>query len=69
MSNATIVATAAGRVCGVHSWTEGFKPLKCPRKVATEDDILAVALWLEKHGKPEEALAYLELHLDRPAVQ
>ena len=66
MSKATLVATADGHVCGVHSWTEGFTALKCPtRKVRTEDDVLAVALWLEKHGRQDEALAYLEHFIER----
>jgi len=70
MHKATVVATENGRVLGVHTWTEGFKPLKCPRKrVMTEDDILAVALWFEKHGQEDAALAFLELHVDLPRVQ
>jgi hypothetical protein len=67
MSKSTIV-TAAGRIRGVLTWTEGFKALKRPRTQPTEDDILATALWLEKHGQPDEALAFLERCLDEPHV-
>lgn len=70
MSNAAIVATADGRVCGVHSWTEGFRALSPPRKRRpSEDDILASALWLEKHGRGDEALAYIERFVDLPRIQ
>ncbi len=69
MSTATLVVTADGRVCGVHDWTGGFKSLQRPRVVWTEDRILAVALWLEKHGKADEALAFTERFVDRPRVQ
>lgn len=60
MCETKLVVSADGHVRGVHDWTGGFKPLKCPRKKATEDDILAIALRLEKAGQQEEALAYIE---------
>ena len=70
MSTATVVVTADGHICGVHSWTEGYRPLATPRKRRpSENDILATALWLEKHGRGEEALAYIERFVDLPSIQ
>jgi len=61
VAETTIIVTAAGHVRGVRDWTEGFKPLKCPRKSVTEDVVLAVAVRLESRGLHDEA----ELLLDR----
>lgn len=44
---------------GVHSFTDGFVPAPKP-KLKSEDDILAHALWLERHGRECEALAFLD---------
>jgi hypothetical protein len=59
MSQPALVVVS-GRVVGVYSWTEGFRPLQCPRKALTEEDVLAIALRLEKRGMQEEALAFIE---------
>ena len=61
MAETTIIVTAAGHVRGVRDWTEGFKPLKCPRKPATEEIVLEIAVRLERRGLHDEA----ELLLDR----
>ena len=44
---------------GVFSFTTGFiaSPKREPR---TEDEILAEALWLERHGRDDEALRLLD---------
>jgi hypothetical protein len=55
MCETTIVVTADGRVCGVHSWTGGFVPLKCPRKPVTQDTVLEFAVHLERRGLRDEA--------------
>ena len=60
MCEATIIATADGHVRGVHSWTEGFTPLKCPRKAVTEDSVLACAVRLERRGLHDEAALLLD---------
>lgn len=54
---------ARPRAIGIHSFTTGFisSPELTPR---TESDILAKALWLERHGREDEA----ELLLDRYCV-
>ncbi len=61
MCNTTIVVTADGHVRGVQDWTEGFKPLKCPRKPVTEEAVLEIAVRLERRGLHDEA----EFLLDR----
>ncbi|MBI2030813.1 hypothetical protein HYT05_04285 [Candidatus Kaiserbacteria bacterium] len=58
-----VVLSADGRVCGVHDWTEGAKPLTPPHKPATEDDILARAVWLDRRGQNDEAEALLDRYL------
>lgn len=63
MCHATLVATADGHVRGVLSWTEGFKPLICPRKPVTEDAILALAVRLERRGLHDEAETLLDRYL------
>ena len=68
MSHADIVI-ANGVIVGVHSWTEGFRALKCPKKALTEDDVLAVALWLEKRGMQDEALALIERFVEYHRLQ
>ncbi len=60
MSNAKLVLSADGHVFGVHSWTDGFVAIKCPRKCMTEDDALAIALWLANRGLREEAEEFIE---------
>lgn len=60
MCHATIVATEDGRVLGVLTWTDGFKPIKCPRKPATEDSVLAYAVRLERRGLHDEAALLLD---------
>jgi hypothetical protein len=61
MCETTIVVDADGHICGVRSWTMGFKTLKCPRKAVTEDQILVIAVQLERRGLHDEA----DLLLDR----
>ena len=55
MCHATIVATANGHVRGVLSWTEGYKPLRCPRKPVTVDYVLELAVRLERRGLHDQA--------------
>ena len=53
-----VICSDKGRV-GYFSFTTGF--VASPQPVLkSEDDILAHALWLERHGREEEALAFLE---------
>lgn len=63
MCEVTVVTTADGHVRGTHDWVEGFKPLACPRRPLGENDVLARALYLERHGLPEEANELLEEYL------
>ncbi len=61
MCNAAIIVTPDGHVRGVHDWTEGFKPLKCPHKQhVSEDDVFAIALRFEKRGLFAEAEEVLD---------
>lgn len=65
MCETKIVTTTDGSVLGTYSFTGGFQPVVAPRKRRLgEADILATALWLERQGKPEEAMAFLERHVD-----
>ena len=49
---------------GVYSWTDGLKTRREESLVETarksEDHLLQVCLWLEKHGQKEAALDLLE---------
>jgi hypothetical protein len=65
MSQTKLVASDNGRVLGIHTWTDGYVPIQCPKKAQTEADVLATALWLEKRGMQEEALAYIERFFER----
>ncbi len=58
------VISIDGRVIGTHDFVRGFVALKCPRRSVSDDDILAFALYMEKSGYPDEALAFLERSLD-----
>lgn len=49
-----------GQVMGVVSFTTGFVPRKKSVNKLSEVDVLSRALWLEKHGKAEEADALLD---------
>jgi hypothetical protein len=63
MSQTSVISTADGHIHGVHDWTEGYKPLKCPRKVVGEDDVLAYAVWLERRGFGDVAEEILERYI------
>ena len=70
MCETKIVTTTDGSILGTYSFTGGFQPVVVPRKRRlSDDDKLATALWLERQGKPEEAMAYLERHLDGNPLQ
>jgi hypothetical protein len=47
------VAHVGGRL-GVFSWTDGFKPARLPQSVS-ETDVLSRCMWLERHGRDDEA--------------
>lgn len=55
MCQTTVVVTANGRVRGVYSWTDGFKPVTQPRKAVTQDTVLEYAVRLERRGLRDEA--------------
>jgi hypothetical protein len=55
-----IANTTTGHVVGVHSWTEGFVPLKCPVRRLTEREAVAHAMWLELHISSECALEFID---------
>lgn len=53
-----------GGVAAVFSWSDGFsvrqeEPLLAQAR-KSDDDLLRVCLWLEHHGREEEAIALLE---------
>ncbi|MBM3260785.1 hypothetical protein FJY93_00005 [Candidatus Kaiserbacteria bacterium] len=58
-----VVLSADGRICGVHDWTEGPKPLTPPRKIVTQDDVLARAVWLDRRGQSDEADELLDRYI------
>lgn len=49
-----------GAVVGVFSFTTGFVRRKCTPHRMTETDVLAMALWLERHNRPEEGEVLIE---------
>ncbi len=63
MCEVIVVTTADGHIRGTHDWVKGFKPLVCPHRSSSENDVLARALYLERHGLPEEANDLLEKYL------
>ncbi len=69
MCQESIVATAEGHVRGVHDWTEGFKPLRCPRRRLSEDDVQALSLMLARRGRREESNEILERFCDGYCIE
>ncbi len=55
------ILVARPHFVGVFSFTTGFTASP-PKRPKTEDEILLYALYLEKKGCVEEALAFLERH-------
>ena len=49
------IIMSQGAVVGVSSFTTGFVPRKSTTRPTSEKDVLAHALWLERHGRCEEA--------------
>lgn len=50
-----------GVVVGTYSFTTGFCPRqRAVRKLTCEGDVLAACLWLENHGKADEAEMLLQ---------
>lgn len=43
-----------------YSWTTGVVEVKPPKRVMTDDDALAYAMFLNRRGMPEEAEAFLD---------
>lgn len=50
-----ITSSTTGAVLGVSSWTTGFVPHKRTTRKMSERDVLSMALWLENHGRRDEA--------------
>ncbi len=49
------IIITSGVVVGAFSFTTGFVPRKCTTSRMSEKDVLARALWLERHGRQDEA--------------
>ena len=49
------IVTQQGVVVGVTSFTTGFVSRKDPTRRMSEKDVLALALWLTRHGQCDEA--------------
>ena len=49
------IIVQCGVVVGAFSFTTGFVPRKCTTLRTSENDVLARALWLERHGRQDEA--------------
>jgi hypothetical protein len=58
MPHMAIVAQRNSKLV-LYSWTTGIVPVKIPKRVMTDDDVLAYALYLSRRGKSEEAEAFL----------
>ena len=59
------IITKNGKVVAVYSWTTGLVKVARPKTFASEEQILAHALYLEKHGRSEEAVDFLDRALAR----
>ncbi|MDB5224867.1 MAG: hypothetical protein JWO43_489 [Candidatus Adlerbacteria bacterium] len=59
------ITTPEGNPLYIHDWADGPKLLRAPRRVKTDDEVQCEALWLERHGKKEEAEDILERHCSR----
>lgn len=44
----------------VFSWTTGITKVSAPRRICTDDDASAYALYLVRHGQIEEAEVFLD---------
>jgi hypothetical protein len=53
-----------GRVL-IPSFVDGGRIKRAPARRMSEQDIMARALWLERHGQPEEAWNFLDETLGR----
>ncbi len=53
-----------GRVL-IPSFVDGGRIKRMPVRRQSEQDIMARALWLERHGRPEEAWNFLDQALER----
>ena len=49
-----------GAVVGIVSFTTGFVPRQCTARRMSEDDVQAQALWLERHGRNDDAEMLIE---------
>ena len=49
------IIISSGVVVGAFSFTTGFVPRKCTTLRTSENDVLARALWLERHSRQDEA--------------
>jgi hypothetical protein len=58
-----IIMRVKGRL-GVASWTHGFMPTPLP-PLKTEQEFLLHLVWLERHGRSEEADQLLERYCRR----
>ena len=64
------IVSLNGSVVAVYSWTTGYKKVARPKTFSSEEQILAHALYLERHGRHEEAEDFLDralAHLSRTA--
>lgn len=59
----TQIVLQNGRVAGTLSWTVGFVELSPPPMKWTDTDVLARCIYLEKHGRQQEALELLDRYL------
>ncbi len=62
--NAAVVVDAEGKAAGIISWVNGIQPTKVPRFKMTDDDILARAMYLAKHGEREAGNELLDLYCE-----
>jgi len=59
-----IILSANGTVLGTTSWTTGFVPVRRAKRVLSEDDVLATALWIERHCGTQTALDFLDEYFE-----
>lgn len=54
------IVISNGLVVGAVSFTTGFVPLKRTLRKMSECDVLAMAMWLENHGRQDEGLTLID---------
>ena len=64
MALATILKSRHNNTLLVYSWTSCVIRVKFPKRIMTDDDALAYAMYLSRRGREEEAELFLEQYCE-----